>query len=156
MFLTTGRNRLAQPVFAHPKDGVLIKQGATTPMANAPRDDATIDNSDLKARMTDILPASGLGVLAFIWSLTARIVNAADVVFDRKRFPFAVAAIDVWHSRYRYLNGVSVNRSDAGDCIVVGRTELEDESLFRLADLGYQDIYRAVAVDRFTDLKIEA
>jgi hypothetical protein len=83
MFLTTGGNRLAQlaqlaqPVFAHPKDGVLIKQGAATPMANAPRDDATIDNTDLKARMTDILPASGLGVLAFIWSLTARIANDA-------------------------------------------------------------------------------
>jgi hypothetical protein len=27
-------------------------------MANAPRDDATIDNSDLKARMMDMLPAS--------------------------------------------------------------------------------------------------
>jgi hypothetical protein len=103
MFRATGGNRLAQlaqlaqPVFAHPKDGVLIKQGAATP---------TIDNSDLKGRMTDMLPASGLGVLAFIWSLTARIANDADVVFDRKRFPFAVAAIDVWHSRYRYLNGV--------------------------------------------------
>jgi hypothetical protein len=112
MFPATGGSRLAQLaqlaqlVFAHPKDGVLIKQGAATPMANAPRDDGTIDNSDLKGRMMDILPASGLGVPAFIWSLTARIANDADGVFDRKRFPFAVAAIDVWHSRYRYLNDV--------------------------------------------------
>jgi hypothetical protein len=35
-------------------------------MANAPRDDATIDNSDLKARMMDMPIASGSGVLAFI------------------------------------------------------------------------------------------
>jgi hypothetical protein len=63
------------------------------------------------------------------------IFHDADIVFDNKRFPSVSLAIDERHSRYRYLNSAVANRPDGGDFIIVWREELEDEGLFRFANL---------------------
>jgi hypothetical protein len=84
------------------------------------------------------------------------IFHGTNVVFDDKRFPSVSLAIDERHARYRYLNSTVADRRDGGNFIVIGREELEDEDLFRLANLGHHDVYRFIAVEPFTDLKIKA
>ena len=84
------------------------------------------------------------------------IFHGADIVFDDKRFPSVSLAIDERHARYRYLNSAVANRRDGGDFIIVGREELEDEDLFRLASLRHHDVYRFITVDPFADFKIKA
>ena len=83
------------------------------------------------------------------------IFHDTDIVFDDEAFPSVSLAIDERHARYRYLDGIVADRRDGGDCILVGWEELEDEDFFRLAHLRYQNIYRFIAVEPFTDLKIE-